>query len=59
MIQVVKGEELERTLKSLSEKLTSAITESTAKDDLLTKHIKVAEEALEGYLHIFILFLPQ
>uniref|UniRef100_A0A1D1XMK3 Filament-like plant protein 7 n=1 Tax=Anthurium amnicola TaxID=1678845 RepID=A0A1D1XMK3_9ARAE len=47
--EVEKAKELERSLKSLSEKLTSAVTESNAKDDLLAKHIKVAEEALEGW----------
>ncbi|MQL75977.1 hypothetical protein Taro_008360 [Colocasia esculenta] len=47
--KAVKAEEIERSLKSLNEKLTSALTESTAKDELLAKHIKVAEEALEGW----------
>ncbi|CAA7406983.1 unnamed protein product [Spirodela intermedia] len=44
-----EAEELKKSLKTLGEKLASAIDESNAKDDLLAKHTRVAEEALEGW----------
>ncbi|CAL5324637.1 hypothetical protein CsSME_00003709 [Camellia sinensis var. sinensis] len=42
-----KGE-LERDLKILNEKLSSALSECNAKDDLVEKHAKMAQEALAG-----------
>lgn len=41
--------ELERYLEDLNEQLSSARTESNAKDDLIAKQAKVAEEAIAGW----------
>ncbi|OVA15639.1 Filament-like plant protein [Macleaya cordata] len=41
--------ELERTVKNLNEKLSSALSDCNAKSDLVTKHEKVAEESLAGW----------
>ncbi|OAY84595.1 Filament-like plant protein 7 [Ananas comosus] len=40
---------LERSVQDLNEQLSSARTESDAKDDLLAKQAKVAEEAITGW----------
>ncbi|XP_058081931.1 filament-like plant protein 7 [Magnolia sinica] len=44
-----KALEMERSMKILNEKLSSALIECNAKDDLVTKHAKVAEEAIAGW----------
>ncbi|KAJ8637807.1 hypothetical protein MRB53_012074 [Persea americana] len=44
-----KAQELEISVKSLNEKLSSALSECDAKDGLVIKHMKVAEEALAGW----------
>ncbi|XP_042497477.1 filament-like plant protein 7 isoform X2 [Macadamia integrifolia] len=44
-----KAVELEISVKNLSEKLSSALSECNAKDDLVTEHAKVAEEAIAGW----------
>ncbi|XP_043708739.1 filament-like plant protein 7 isoform X2 [Telopea speciosissima] len=44
-----KAVQLEISVKDLNEKLSLAITECNAKDDLVTKHAKVAEEAIAGW----------
>lgn len=41
--------ELERDLKDLGDKLSSALSECSAKDDLAKKHSKTAKEALAGW----------
>ncbi|KAK9096983.1 hypothetical protein Sjap_022480 [Stephania japonica] len=41
--------EWESSVKNLNDKLSSALFESNAKDDLVIKHAKVAEEALAGW----------
>lgn len=48
--QKEKTLELEKSVESLNEQLTSARTESTAKDNLLSKQSKVAEEAIAGQI---------
>nr|XP_010932033.2 filament-like plant protein 7 [Elaeis guineensis]XP_029122766.1 filament-like plant protein 7 [Elaeis guineensis]XP_029122767.1 filament-like plant protein 7 [Elaeis guineensis] len=44
-----KALELERSLEDLNGQLSSARTESNAKDDLIAKQAKVAEEAIAGW----------
>ncbi|KAL5987712.1 hypothetical protein ACLOJK_035464 [Asimina triloba] len=44
-----KAQEMERSMKNLNERLSSALSECNAKDDLVTKHAKVAEEAIAGW----------
>ncbi|KAF6151477.1 hypothetical protein GIB67_016289, partial [Kingdonia uniflora] len=44
-----KTDELERSVKDLNEKLSSALSECKANDDLAKNHAKVAEEALAGW----------
>ncbi|XP_072981299.1 filament-like plant protein 3 [Typha angustifolia] len=41
--------EVHETVKSLSEKLSAALFNLSAKDDLVKQHSKVAEEAVEGW----------
>ncbi|CAL9042790.1 unnamed protein product [Musa banksii] len=48
-IQKEKALELERSLEDLNEQLSSVLTESNAKDDLLAKQAKVTEEAIAGW----------
>ncbi|CAL9134263.1 unnamed protein product [Musa textilis] len=48
-IEKEKALELERSLEDLNEQLSSVRTESDAKDDLLAKQAKVAEEAIAGW----------
>ncbi|XP_074579624.1 filament-like plant protein 7 isoform X2 [Curcuma longa] len=48
-IEKEKTLELKKSVESLNEQLTSACIESTAKDDLLAKQAKVAEEAIAGW----------
>ncbi|KAG6511288.1 hypothetical protein ZIOFF_029347 [Zingiber officinale] len=48
-IEKEKNLELEKSVESLNEQVTSARIESTAKDDLLAKQAKVAEEAIAGW----------
>ncbi|KAA8536213.1 hypothetical protein F0562_028691 [Nyssa sinensis] len=45
MIPTEKEAELERSVETLNEKLASALHECSAKDDLVAKHAKTAEEA--------------
>lgn len=40
--------QLESDLKSLHEKLSSVLAECNAKDDLVKKHTKIVQEAVEG-----------
>ncbi|KAK9163403.1 hypothetical protein Syun_004305 [Stephania yunnanensis] len=44
-----KEVEWERSVKNLNDKLSSALFECNAKDDLVIKHAKVAEESLAGW----------
>ncbi|KAG1359037.1 filament-like plant protein 7 [Cocos nucifera] len=44
-----KALELERSIEDLNEQLSSVRTESNAKDDLIAKQAKVAEEAIGGW----------
>lgn len=44
-----KAQELEISVHNLNEKLSSALSECNAKDDLVIKHMKVAEEAIAGF----------
>lgn len=53
-----KAVELEISKKDLNEKLSSALSECNAKDDLVTKHAKVAEEAIAGYCTTTVFFFP-
>lgn len=46
----VKDEDMQDSVKSLSEKLASALLTINAKDDLVKQHTKVAEEAVAGNL---------
>ncbi|KAL0351755.1 UNVERIFIED_CONTAM: Filament-like plant protein 7 [Sesamum calycinum] len=41
--------ELERDLRILNEKLSSALSESNAKDNIAKKQVKIAEEAIAGW----------
>ena len=43
-----KAQELEISVQNLNEKLSSALSECNAKDDLVIKHMTVAEEAIAG-----------
>jgi chromosome segregation ATPase len=45
----VKDEDMQDSVKSLSEKLASALLTINAKDDLVKQHTKVAEEAVAGW----------
>jgi len=45
--------QLERDLRDLSDKLSSALSECDAKDELAKKHAKTAQEALAGSLCFF------
>ncbi|CAL9198065.1 filament-like plant protein 7 [Musa acuminata AAA Group] len=49
MIKKEKILELERSLEDLNEQLSSVLTESSVKDDLLAKQGKVANEAMSGW----------
>lgn len=42
--------ELENDVKNLNDKLFSALAECNAKDDLVKKHAKMAQEAITGNL---------
>lgn len=42
--------ELERSVRDLSEQLSSLLCDCNAKDDLVAIHSKMAEEAIAGYL---------
>ncbi|KAJ4966559.1 hypothetical protein NE237_018408 [Protea cynaroides] len=44
-----KAVDLELSVKNLNEKLSLALSECNAKDDLVTKHAKVVEEAIAGW----------
>ncbi|XP_062102671.1 filament-like plant protein 7 isoform X2 [Humulus lupulus] len=41
--------ELEQNLKTLNDKLSSALSECNSKDELVEKHAKVAQEAMRGW----------
>lgn len=58
-IQILQTDkaELERDLKILNEKLSFALSECNAKDELVEKHAKMAQEALAGYLSDFYIVL--
>ncbi|KAF8410095.1 hypothetical protein HHK36_002617 [Tetracentron sinense] len=45
-ILTVKEVELERSVKDLNQKLSSALSECNTKDDLVKKHVKMAQEAV-------------
>ncbi|KAF3438984.1 hypothetical protein FNV43_RR17259 [Rhamnella rubrinervis] len=42
-------EELEKDLKTLNEKLSTAVSECDTKDELVRKHAKMAQEAVKGW----------
>lgn len=44
----VRDEEIKETMKSLNEKLSSALLTIRAKEDLVKQHAKVTEEAVAG-----------
>ncbi|XP_042468044.1 uncharacterized protein LOC122051149 isoform X2 [Zingiber officinale] len=48
-IEKGKTLELEKSIENLNEQLSSVRSESNAKDDLLAKQAKVAEEAISGW----------
>jgi O-succinylbenzoate synthase len=51
-------EELKDSMKTLAEKLSAALANVSAKDDLVKQHVKVAEEAVAGinlFFYIFVL----
>ncbi|KAK9271223.1 hypothetical protein L1049_026813 [Liquidambar formosana] len=45
----VSGEQVNDRVKSLTEKLSAALVNVSAKEDLVTQHAKVAEEAVAGW----------
>lgn len=45
---VVTGKEINDSLKVLTEKLSAALANVSAKEDLVKQHAKVAEEAVAG-----------
>ncbi|KAF8377577.1 hypothetical protein HHK36_030959 [Tetracentron sinense] len=49
IILTEKGVELERSVKNLNERLLSALSECTTKDDLVKKHVKMAQEAIADW----------
>ncbi|CAL9002271.1 unnamed protein product [Prunus brigantina] len=50
-IEAIRAEkaELENNLKTLSDKLASALSECNSKDELVKKHAKMAQEAVQGW----------
>lgn len=44
----LKSEEINNNVKSLTEKLSAALVNVSAKEDLVKQHAKVAEEAVAG-----------
>lgn len=48
-------EELNESVGTLKEKLSAALLDSNAKDELVKQHAKVAEEAVSGF-YAFLLF---
>jgi len=49
-------EELKDSMKTLAEKLSAALANVSAKDDLVKQHVKVAEEAVAGINLFFYIF---
>lgn len=47
----LQPEELEGSVKTLSQKLSEALVNISIKEDLVKQHSKVAEEAVEGIQH--------
>lgn len=53
----VEDEEVNDSVKILTERLSAALVNVSAKDDLVKQHSKVAEEAVAGSLIYFWLFI--
>lgn len=51
-----ENEDLKDSIKTLTEKLSAALANVSAKDDLVKQHVKVAEEAVAGMIEIFLVF---
>lgn len=51
------GNEVNETVKSLTEKLSAALLNISAKEDLVKQHAKVAEEAVLGKLPLSYSFI--
>lgn len=49
------GEEVHDDMKNLKEKLSAALLNISAKEDLVKQHAKVAEEAVSGSNHMALL----
>lgn len=47
---LAEKEELEKDLRTLNDKLSSAISECNTKDELVRTHSKMAQEAVRGLL---------
>lgn len=43
-----ENEDLKESIRTLTEKLSAALANVSAKDDLVNQHVKVAEEAVAG-----------
>lgn len=65
-VQILQNEKekvLEESVRSLDEKLASALNECNAKDELITKFTKMAEEAMAGdncislFIHVVLMIL--
>lgn len=46
-----ENEDLKDSIRTLTEKLSAALANVSAKDDLVNQHVKVAEEAVAGNHH--------
>lgn len=51
-----ENEDLKGSMKTLTEKLSAAIANVSAKDELVKQHVKVAEEAVAGIDLFFCIF---
>lgn len=49
-ILLAEKEELEKELKTLKDKLSSALSEFNTKDELVRNHAKMAQEAIKGLI---------
>ena len=49
----VNSEDVNDIIKSLTEKLSAALVNVSAKEDLVKQHAKVAEEAIAGISYMF------
>lgn len=48
----ISGGEVQDNVKSLTEKLSAALSNISAKEDLVMQHAKVAEEAVSGEMNV-------